>query len=239
MMVLFCVFFGSVSVLMHIQMHNKDDWERDVGTWDKPDDELIARYSTPWRVFVSAFSTMMGDLQYQDFLTLDTFSTHSLTWLDDTMEVAKVFIFVAFMMFVQFILLNMLIGIMGLSIDYVKPHEESVQFKEQANMIVDFELSMDNEDKRKKEYFPRTFILSAREVKKKKKKDDEGKKKKKKAKLDVQKEIQVDDIITAIKDAKDGKFYADCKALLDARRAYKHKKQQDKKLAKLALDMKK
>ena len=162
MYVLLIVFCGSVSVFMHTHIHDMRDWDRDQGTWESPESEVTDRYSTPWRAFVSTFTTMMGDMRDTDLFTLDAFSTHSLTWFDDAMEGSKVFIFVFFIMFVQFILLNISIGIMSLATDLIYQNDEGVRMVERANIICDIESTMARNKMRKPQFFPRTFLLHPR-----------------------------------------------------------------------------
>lgn len=83
------------------------------------------------------FGWMLGELQLE-----------SLFIVDGSIRVVAIALFIAYLMSLMIVLLNLLIAIMGDSYDRVKNTEETKFLKERAEVILDME-SMLSESKKK------------------------------------------------------------------------------------------
>ena len=94
-----------------------------------------AEFSSPSKTLVTTFAMMLGDFSPLNFWNGPRADVVEV----DIMETVRVAVFVAFLLFVQVILLNLLVGVMSDSIAHVKRHQTAVACKERAALIVDFE----------------------------------------------------------------------------------------------------
>ena len=106
-------------------------------------DTIASKYYSASSSLLSSFAMMMGGFNVSDF----------------TASGESIMVFVTFMIFVQLVMLNMLIAIMGDSVAAVKAQAEAAGNAARADLIVEMSTFMSKKDAANKKHFPRTFVL--------------------------------------------------------------------------------
>ena len=110
------------------------------------DSDIARRYTSPSRAFLSSFTMMLGSFDVEDFTP------------DPRGE--SVIVFILFMVFVQLVLLNMLIAIMGESVATVNLQRKGAGLEAKASLILDCWDFMSDEALQDKKNFPGSFPLA-------------------------------------------------------------------------------
>jgi hypothetical protein len=133
LVVLSSILVGCAFIFMNLQR-----------TASETSEVIVDKYYTAPASLLSAFSMMMGGFDTADFASSNE----------------SAFVFVTFMVFVQLVMLNMLIAIMGDSVASVKAQGEASGDAARADLVVEISTFMTREDAEDRNRFPRTFTLA-------------------------------------------------------------------------------
>ena len=131
LIVLSSILIGCAFIFMNLQRHISGN-------------ALIkARYFSAQSSLLSSFSMMMGGFDVEDF----------------TSSGESVMVFITFMIFVQLVMLNMLVSIMGDSVAAVKSQGGAAGDAARAELVMEISTFMTEEEAHDEKNFPRTFTL--------------------------------------------------------------------------------